>query len=151
MAGWVSAGGELRLYLASRTKGCVFKNVEAFTHRPQCICCFDLPSRPVVWVAGVLLLDIREDQTGADSEAFATNKALFSTARNDRLENMAQQVTLAETTMAVLRKSRMIWNAVRQIEMPINQPQQMTFRDMILQREIVEQRRLRFLLRSYHR
>ncbi|SMC14258.1 hypothetical protein ROA7745_04124 [Roseovarius aestuarii] len=45
---------------------------------------------------------------------------------------------------------KMSTNAV-QVDEPINRPQQMFLRDVILQRERVEQRCLRFLPRSQHR
>jgi hypothetical protein len=38
-----------------------------------------------------------------------------------------------------------------EIDEAINRPKQMILRDMILQRELVKQRRLRFLFRSHHR
>ncbi|SMC14414.1 hypothetical protein ROA7745_04281 [Roseovarius aestuarii] len=44
---------------------------------------------------------------------------------------------------------KMSANAV-QVDEPINRPQQMLLRDVILQRERVEQRCLRFLPRSQH-
>lgn len=108
---------EFRLRLASRTKGCVVKNVEVFTHRPWRICRYDCAILPVFRVAGVLLLDIREDQIGVDGEAFATNKALFYAARNGCLENTAQQVTLAETApLGRLLCNRLPGNAWRFFE-----------------------------------
>ena len=74
-----------------------------------------------VAIAGVGL-----DQAGIDGKAFATDQALVDAALQHGLEQLAQQVAVAEAAMPVLREGRMIGHlaveaqstkpAVRQVE-----------------------------------
>lgn len=85
-----------------RTKGLVVQRVEVFLHRAWCVIDVGHTGCAVFKVAGVLLLDISTDQAGIDCKSLATHQPFFHAARNSRLKHVAQQITLAETPMAVL-------------------------------------------------
>ena len=94
-------GGELGCCFTGRTECCIIESVEIFANRPWRILRFDRAILPVFGVAGVLLLDICDDQTGISGKALAADQSLFNTARNGHLKNMTQQVTLAKATVTV--------------------------------------------------
>ena len=73
LAGGAGMGGELGLRRGRRSEGFVIQGVEILAHRPGCICGADLVRRPILGVAGVLLLDVGCDQAGIYGEALATN------------------------------------------------------------------------------
>ena len=97
--------GELGRRLAGSTKRGIIQNVEIFTHCARSIFRFDLPRGPVFRVAGVLLLHIRADQAGVCRKTLPADKAFFNTTCDGYLKYLAQEITLAETTVPVLRKS----------------------------------------------
>jgi hypothetical protein len=51
---------------------------------------------------------VRYDYTGVDREGFASHDPFFHAARHNGLEQLAQQIALAKTAVAVLGKRRMI-------------------------------------------
>ena len=53
---------------------------------------------------------VRHDNAGVDREGFASHDPFFHTARHHRLEQLAQEIALAETAVAVLGEGRMIGN-----------------------------------------
>ena len=57
------------------------------------------------------------DDAGIHSECFPADRALGDTARQHRFEHFAQEVTLTETPMAVLRKGGMIRHRIGQAEL----------------------------------
>ena len=71
---------------------------------------------PVCLGCGVLLIGVRLDQAGIRRKALAADQPLRDAARHHRFKEMAQQITVAETTVAVFGKGGMIRHAVCQIE-----------------------------------
>ena len=69
---------------------------------------------------------VRDDNAGVDCESLASHDPFFHTARHDGLEELTQEIALAEAAVAVLGERRMIGDvavepqstkpAVRQIE-----------------------------------
>ena len=102
--------------MVARTKGLVVQRVEIFLHRAWCVIGVGHTGCPVFRVAGVLFLDICTDQAGIDGKSLAAHKPFFHAARNSRLKYMAQKVTLAEPSVAVLGKGRMIRDAVTKVQ-----------------------------------
>ena len=72
---------------------------------------------------------VRHDNAGVDCESRAPDDPFFHAARHHGLEELAQEIALAEAAMAVLGKRRMIRDvaiepqptkpAIRQIEMDL--------------------------------
>ena len=50
----------------------------------------------------------RHDYTGVDREGFAPDDPFFHAARHNGFEQLAQEIALAKTAVAVLGKRRMI-------------------------------------------
>jgi hypothetical protein len=55
-----------------------------------------------------LLVRVRLDQAGVGGEALATDKPFSHAAPHCRLEQFAQQITIAEAAVTVLREGRVI-------------------------------------------
>ena len=53
---------------------------------------------------------IGNNHAGVDCKGLASHDPFLHAARHHRLEQLAQQIALAKTTVAVLGKRRMIWN-----------------------------------------
>ena len=51
---------------------------------------------------------VRHDDAGVDCKSFASHDPFLHAARNHGLEQLAQEIALAETAVAVLGKGRMI-------------------------------------------
>src|SRR5450432_334431 len=51
---------------------------------------------------------VRHDYTGVDCKGLASHDPFLHAARHHRLEQLAQEIALAKTAMAVLGKRRMI-------------------------------------------
>ncbi len=200
LAGGIGMRGELGLHLAGRAECGLVQRVEILAHGAGRIGRIDLRSVPVFLRRRVLLVGIRFDQAGIDRHALTADQTFLDAARDGRLEQMPQQLAVAEPAMPVLGKRRVIRDpvaqieaaepAIRQVQMhlfaepplgpdaeaiadqqhpdqqlgidgrtarvaveirkmgadaaqvdePINGPQQVILRDMILQRELTEQR-----------
>src|SRR5262249_27623804 len=56
----------------------------------------------------VLPVRVRLDQAGIDRKAFSADETLIDAAAQDGLEQLSQQITVAEATMTVLREGRMV-------------------------------------------
>jgi len=56
------------------------------------------------------------DQTGIVSKALSSNQPFRYAPRDSHPKHIAQEVTLTEATVPVLRKCRMVWDAIRQIK-----------------------------------
>src|SRR5438045_7615861 len=72
------------------------------------------------------LFDVRPDQAGIGREALATDKPFSHAAPYCRLEQLAQEITIAEAAMSVLRESRVIRHIALEAESaepPIGQVQ----------------------------
>jgi hypothetical protein len=65
---------------------------------------------------GALLVRVRLDQAGIGRKALATDKPFPHAAPHGRLEQFAQQITLTETAMPVLREGRVIGHVTFQAE-----------------------------------
>jgi hypothetical protein len=75
---------------------------------------------------GTLLVRVRPDQAGIGREALATDKPFSHAAPYCRLEQLAQEITIAEAAMSVLRESRVIRHIALETESaepPIDQVQ----------------------------
>jgi len=82
---------------------------------------------------------LAEPPLGADAKAIAHQQHPNEQFRiNRRAASMAVEIRKMSSDAA-------------QIDKPIYRPQQVILWDMTLQRELIKQRRLRFLLRSHHR
>lgn len=69
--------------------------------------------RRVGWQAftarhAALAIGVRLDQAGVDREALTTDQALGHASPDRRLEDLAQQIAVAEAAVAVLREGRVI-------------------------------------------
>src|SRR6056297_1340178 len=80
-----------------------------------------------------------EPSLGPDAEAIADQK------------HPDQQLWIDRGAARVAVEIRKMGAKAAEINKPINRPKQVILRDVILQRELIEQRRLRFLPRSHHR
>ena len=65
---------------------------------------------------GTLLVRVRLDQAGVSREAVATDKPFSHAAPHCRLEQLAQEITIAEAAMTVLREGRVIRHVALQTE-----------------------------------
>jgi len=92
-------GGKLGCDFTGCVKRLIIQCFEILTHGAWRVIGISFSGRPVFGGAGILVLNISGDQAGIHHEAAAANQSLFLAARNDHLEHMAQQITVAETTV----------------------------------------------------
>jgi len=105
---WLRGGGRC-------SEGFVIQRIEILAYRAWRISGINLSRRPILRIAGVPLLDIGGNQTRAHRKALTPSQTFLYATRNRRLEHMTQQVALAEPTMSILGKGRMIRDATHQI------------------------------------
>lgn len=106
----IGAGDELRLGLAGRAPGGLVERVEILAHRaagPGEI----VPVDRLGGFGRTLLVGIGLDQAGIDRKAFAADQPLRDAALHGRLEQLAQQIALAEAALPVLREGQVIRRA----------------------------------------
>ena len=106
---------ELRLHLARRTPGGIVERVEILLHRATGLG-HRLPVDRLRPFRRALLVGVGPDQAGIDREAFAADQPFLDAAAHRRLEQLAQQVAVAEAAVPVLREGRMVRNIALQAE-----------------------------------
>ena len=112
---WIGPWDELRLHLAGRTPGRLVERVEILPDRPPGFG----ESGPVDLLralGGALLVRIRLDQAGIDGETLTTHQAFLDAAPDGRLEQFAQEITVTEAAMPVLREGRVVGHIALQPE-----------------------------------
>lgn len=57
---------------------------------------------------------IESQEQAIDREAFATDQSFRHATAQNGFEDMAKRIALVESTVAVLRKARVIWHSVFQ-------------------------------------
>jgi hypothetical protein len=103
----IGARDELRLRLAGRAPGGFVEGVEILADRaarPGEIVPIDRLGR----FRRALLVGVGPDQAGIDRKAFAADEPFRDAAPNRRLEQFAQEITVTEAAMPVLREGRVI-------------------------------------------
>ena len=108
--------GELRCHVACGTEGSIVKHVEIFPYRTRRLAWINRAGIPVDARRGALFVRVSLDQTGVHRKVLAADQPLANAALDDRLEHMAQQITVAEAPMPVLREGRVVGNPIGKIE-----------------------------------
>ncbi len=108
-------GGELWLYLAGRAERRLVQRVKILADCARCVCRIDLGNVPLILGRRVLFVRVRLNQAGINRHTLATHQPFRDAARNGRLEETAQDFTLPETAVSILRKRRVIRHRVVQI------------------------------------
>lgn len=67
-----------------------------------------LRRQPILAGHAVLAIGIGLDQAGVDRKSLATDQPFRHAASNRRLEDLAQQIAVAEATVPVLREGGMV-------------------------------------------
>src|SRR5215469_9995223 len=103
---WIGRRDELRRDFSCCAECRVVKDGEILRNRA---------ARRFWWQAlvaldALLTAGFRLDQAAVDGEPFATHQSLLDAAAYDVLEEAAKQVAVAEPTVAVLGKGRVIWH-----------------------------------------
>ncbi len=96
--------GQLGLDLAGSAECRLIKCAEILADRTRRICWFDACGVPFFLRRRVLLVRIDVNQAGINSHALTADKTFLDAARDCRLEQVTQQLTLAETSVPVLEK-----------------------------------------------
>ena len=104
LAGGVGMGRELGLDLARRAECGFVQCVHILANGSGRISGIDLSRVPVLLRRRVLLVGISLDEACIDGHTLSANQALFDAPCNGRLEQVAQQLTLAEPTVPVFEK-----------------------------------------------
>ena len=63
-----------------------------------------------------LAVSVRHDQAGIDGEAIAADQTFDHAPPHHRLEQLAQQISVAEPAVARLGESRMVWHGAVEAE-----------------------------------
>jgi len=106
LCGRIRRRDELRRDVRGGTKGRVVQRRQIFPNRA---CCSSvIVGRPLVAGDGALLVGIGRDQAGIDGKTLTANQAFRHAALDDALEQMAQDVAIAETAMPIAGECRMI-------------------------------------------
>ena len=108
--------GELRCHVACCTEGSIVKHVEIFPNCTRRLAWINRAGVPFDARRGALLIGIRRDQAGINRKVLTTDQPLGDAALENRLENLPQQITVAEAPMPVLRECRVVGNAIGKIE-----------------------------------
>ena len=111
----IGARDELRLRLAGRAPSGFIQRVEILAHRST------RPGEivPIDRLGGFcrpLLVGVGLDQAGIDREAFAADQPFRDATPDGRLEQLAQEIALAEAAMTVLREGGMVGHTALQPE-----------------------------------
>ena len=106
---------ELRLHLARRAPGGIVQRVEILLHRAAGLG-HRLPVDRFRPFRRALLVGVGPDQAGVDREAFAADQPFLDAAPHRRLEQLAQQIAVAEAAMPVLGEGRVVRNIALQAE-----------------------------------
>jgi len=108
---WIDWRLHLRLHRGSFAKRLVIQRLEILIRGAG-----DAFWRPPSRLNLVQPLCVRLNDRRVNAEGFAANQIFRNAAGQHRLEQMAEEVTIAKAAMAVLRKGGMIWNWVSKIE-----------------------------------
>src|SRR5688572_10874039 len=93
-----AAGSDLDTNLGSRALSRLIKPVEVLPDRPPCL--GESGSvHPVGCISRALLARIRLDQAGVDGKSPSTREALVNAAPDDGLQQLAQDVAVAEAVV----------------------------------------------------
>ena len=116
LAGRIGKGGELRLDLARRSKGGIVEHLEILAHGTRRRLSIDPARVPIGLRRSVLLVCVRPNEAGVGCEGLTPNKSLDNAASHHALEQLPEEVTVAEPSVAVLREGRMVGHRIGQIE-----------------------------------
>ena len=105
-------GCELRLHLTGSAECSLVQRVEILANGTWRFRWVDIRGVPFFLRCRVLFVGLRLDQTGIDGHALTADEAFFNATRHGRLEQVAQQLALAETAVPILREGGMVGNAV---------------------------------------
>jgi hypothetical protein len=112
----INGRGELRLHRARRAEGGVVENREILPDRARRRVGIDRRRVPVLAGGRALLVGVRLDQAGIDAEPPAADEPLLDTPAYRRLEDVAEQVAIAEPSVPVLGEGRVVRDPIRQVQ-----------------------------------
>jgi hypothetical protein len=115
LCGRIGSRHELRLHLARRAPSGIIECVEILLHRAPCLG-HRLPVDRLRPFSRALPVGIGPDQARIDRKAFAADQSFLDTAAHRRLEQLAQQIAVAEAAMPVLGEGRVVRNVALQPE-----------------------------------
>ncbi len=116
LRGGVGIGCELGRHLAGRPESRVVEDRQILAHRPGSRLRINGIHVPFGLRCRVLLGGLGLDHAGVDRKPLAAHQALGDAARDHTLEQVPEQVAVAEPPMPVLRKRRVIRHRIRQVE-----------------------------------
>ena len=108
--------GELGLNFAGGTKRGLIQRVEILANRAGRVGRVNPCGVPLLLRRRVLLVRIRLDQAGIHRHALTTDQTLRDAACDGRLEQVAEQLAIAEPAVAILGEGRVIRHPVGQIQ-----------------------------------
>ena len=116
LRGRIGMRGELRLDRARSAECGIVERFQVFPDGPRRVYGIDAARLPVRLRRGVLPVRVSLDDTGVRGEALAAGQAFCDAPGYHGLEEMAQQVAVAEAAMTVLGEGRMIRHRHGQIK-----------------------------------
>ncbi len=107
---------ELRRLLRRCAESSVVEDVQILPHGARRGPWIELLGRPVANGARVLRVGVGADDARVHSEVLAADEALGDAARDNALEQPADEVAVAETAVTVLREGGVVGDGIRQVE-----------------------------------